>query len=201
MPARSSPNKQRLRLSIAQEAARILAEEGTRDYHAAKLKAAERLGIIERGYLPKNAEIESALITHQRLFKTDVQPHELLLIRQTSLQLMDLFACYAPRIVGPVLRGTADRHSVIELHLFSDVPEEVAIFLMEQRIPYQTSERRWQIGGQICSYPAFRFHSGDYATELTVFPIDGCRQAPRCPVEQRPMQRASRDKLAALLDT
>lgn len=200
MTPHSSSNNQRLRLSIAQEAARILAEEGTRDYQAAKLKAAERLGITERGYLPRNSEIESALIAYQRLFKTAVQPNELLQIRQTSLKLMDLLAAYRPHIVGPVLRGTANRHSVIELHLFSDVPEEIAFFLLDQHIPYQTAERRWQVGGQTCCYPAFRFQSGDYATELTIFPIDGGRQAPRCPVEQRPMQRADRDKLAALLD-
>lgn len=200
MPSRSSPPDQRLRLRIAQEAARILAEGGNRDYHAAKLKAAQRLGVGERGNLPKNAEIEAALIEHQRLFKMDAQPEELRAIRQTSLELMDLLAPYTPHVVGPVLRGTADRHSTIELHLFTDVPEEIAFFLMERRIPYQPAERRWQLGDQLCAYPVFRFHSGAFATELTVFPIDGQRQAPPCPVERRPMRRANRHKLAQLLD-
>lgn len=199
MTPRPTSHDQRIRLRIAQEAARILAEGGMRDFHAAKLKAADRLGIQERGNLPRNTEIEAALIEHQRLFKTDAQPQELRRIRQTALQLMELLAPFAPHIVGSVLRGTADRHSTIELHLFSDVPEEIAIFLMDKQIPYQSGERRWQLGDQVCTYPAFRFQSDGFATELTIFPIDGQRQAPPCPVERRPMRRANRHKLAAMM--
>ena len=42
---------------LAQEAARIIVDQGLRDYRAAKLKAAERLGMNTRGSLPRNAEI------------------------------------------------------------------------------------------------------------------------------------------------
>lgn len=200
MSPRTPPGDQRLRLRVAQEAARILADEGTRDFHAAKQKAAQRLGISDRGHLPKNSEIEEALIEHQRLFNHEGQRQQLQAIRQTSLGLMDLLEPYSPHVVGAVLRGTADRHSTIELHLFADAPEEVAIYLMERRIPYQAGERRWQLGDQTLAYPAFRFESDGFATELTVFPIDGQRQAPPCSVERRPMRRANRQRLAQLLE-
>ena len=58
----------RNRLRIAQEAARLMSEHGIRDFHHAKRKAAERLGIADTQSLPRNAEIEQALREHQRLF-------------------------------------------------------------------------------------------------------------------------------------
>src|SRR5215470_13191592 len=58
-----------LRRALAQEAARLMAEHGIRDFLVAKRKAAERLGVTDGGaLLPKNSEIEEALAAHQRLF-------------------------------------------------------------------------------------------------------------------------------------
>src|SRR5690606_6689468 len=53
---------------LAHEAARLMAEGGMRDYHQAKLKAAQRLGILDDASLPRNREIEAALREYQRLF-------------------------------------------------------------------------------------------------------------------------------------
>ena len=51
-----------LRRALAQEAARIMAEHGIRDFLVAKRKAAERFGVTDGGaVLPKNSEIEEAL--------------------------------------------------------------------------------------------------------------------------------------------
>ena len=60
------------RRRIAVEAARLIADQGMRDYHAAKLKAASRLGFSPDVDLPRNAEIESALREHQRLTGRDI---------------------------------------------------------------------------------------------------------------------------------
>ncbi|MDQ3161082.1 MAG: hypothetical protein M3Q51_08715, partial [Pseudomonadota bacterium] len=56
------------RQQLALEAARLMAESGIRDYHLAKLKAAQRLGIHDDASLPRNREIEQALREYQRLF-------------------------------------------------------------------------------------------------------------------------------------
>ena len=62
-------HQDRHRILLAQEAARIMADEGVRDFRLAKRKAAERLGLPVNGTLmPRNTEIEQALIDHQRLF-------------------------------------------------------------------------------------------------------------------------------------
>src|SRR5690606_40456469 len=57
----------RARHVLAQEAARIIVEQGIQDYRAAKIKAAERLGMSARGVLPGNSEIERAVGEHLQL--------------------------------------------------------------------------------------------------------------------------------------
>ena len=70
MTKRSNPRAEHLRRALAQEAARIMAEQGIDDYRLAKRKAAERLGATDIAVLPKNTEIEEALADHQRLFES-----------------------------------------------------------------------------------------------------------------------------------
>ena len=65
--AKKTPNDDdRARQLLAQEAARIIVDQGLRDYRVAKIKAAERLGMNSRGALPGNAEIEQAISEHLR---------------------------------------------------------------------------------------------------------------------------------------
>jgi hypothetical protein len=52
----------RTRQRLAEEAARIILEEGVRDYGLAKRKAADHLGMTGRPELPTNTEVETALL-------------------------------------------------------------------------------------------------------------------------------------------
>ena len=96
------------RQRLAHEAARLMAEGGIRDYHQAKLKAAERLGIHDDASLPRNREIEDALREYQRLFIGGAQWQAVQVRRDASLRAMEFFAPFSPSLVGPVLEGTAD---------------------------------------------------------------------------------------------
>src|SRR5450755_4279257 len=71
MPKRLSVRGAHLRHALAQEAARVMAEHGIRDFLVAKRKAAERFGVTDGAVLPKNTEIEMALVEYQRLFGAD----------------------------------------------------------------------------------------------------------------------------------
>ena len=122
---------QRNRVLIAQEAARLMSEHGIRDFHRAKLKAAERLGILDTQALPRNHEIEQALREHQRLFQAESQPRLLQQRREAAVEAMRFLQAFEPRLVGAVLEGTADTHSAICLHVFSDDPEAVGLYLHE----------------------------------------------------------------------
>lgn len=190
----------RARCVLAQEAARIIVEQGVEDYRLAKKKAAERLGMTERGSLPGNREIEEAVANHLLLFRQDSHASLLDTLRRAALSAMELLSPFTPRLVGPVLAGTAGEHSVVNLHVFADSAEQVANALHEVGIRYRPFERRYKSRrGQSESYAAFSFVHADSDFEATVFPFDGIRQAPMSPVDGRPMRRADRAKVEAML--
>lgn len=201
MTRRASPRTDDSRRLLTEEAARIMAEEGVRDFLFAKRKAAERLGFDPRSlHMPTNLEVEQAVMERQRLFQSDSQPHLLRKLRRTARDAMQLLAPFNARLVGPVLAGTAAAYDVIYLHVFSDLPEQIAIFLMEKNIPYEVSARKLKSGnGTLHEYPVYRFVAGEVPIELTVFGVDGIREAPASPVDGKPMRRASLRDLDLLL--
>ncbi len=197
----NGPNgKDRGRVLIAQEAARILAEEGVRDYLLAKRKAAQRLGFPANVKLPRNLEVEDALRAHQRLFHGEDQSRDLIRLRRSALEAMMFLARFQPRLVGSVLVGTAGSTSDVNLHLFADTPEEVALFLMDNGIPFESGERRLRLSAERTHFfPVYSLAAGGTAVELTVFPLDGLRQPPLSPVHGRPMERANTRQVQGML--
>lgn len=200
MSKRQNPRAEHLRRALAQEAARIMAEQGIEDYGFAKRKAAERLGATDIAVLPKNAEIEAALAAHQRLFQSDTHTSELTTLRRTALQAMRLLGGFEPRLVGPVLSGTASAHSEVSLHLFAEGAEPVAMHLMDKGIPHRIGERRLRYEpNRLIAYPVVQFVAGNQPIDAVVFPVDGIRQSPSSPVDGRPMRRANAAEVEALL--
>lgn len=194
-------NRNDLRVVIAQEAARAIAEDGVRDYQLAKRKAAARLGVRDlHGNLPSNAEIEAALEERQRLFGGSAHGAGLDRLRRAAIEAMRLFADFEPRLVGPVLTGTATAHDAVQLHLFCDTPERVSMMLLERSIPHEEVERRAKrSSGEFDPVPGFRFLAGTVAVEAVVFDYDGLREAPASLIDGRPMRRASLREVEALL--
>jgi hypothetical protein len=114
---------------------------------------------------------------------------------------MRLLEDFQPRLVGSVLTGTATDYSDINLHLFADRSESVAIRLIEIGVPHQFYERRVKMDAErSINYPALRFEANGRTVDATVFPIDGIRQAPYSPVDRRPMKRADAREVSDLID-
>lgn len=200
MSKRSNPRAEMLRQALAQEAARLMAEQGIDDFLLAKRKAAERLGATDISVLPRNTEIEAALADHHRLFEGEAHASALTHLRRTALETMGLFEEFQPRLVGPVLSGTASAHSEISLHLFAETAESVSLRLFDRHIPHQAAERRLRYEpGRLVTYPAFRFVAGNQPIDVVVFPVDGIRQSPSSPVDGKPMRRADAVELRSLL--
>ena len=200
MPRRNSPRSENLRRAVAQEAARVMAEHGIQDFRAAKRKAAERFGITEEGALPSNAEIEASLAAYQRLFGADTHGVTLQAQRRAALRAMRTLAAFSPRLVGPVLTGTATAHSDVQLHLFVDNPEAVAFSLMDRGVGHEVGEHRLRLDAErFQNFPLVRFELDEHTIQATVFPVDGIRQTPVSPVDGRPMRRADVPELEALL--
>jgi hypothetical protein len=173
------------------EAARHMSESGISDYHLAKRKACQQLGVAENNRnLPSNKEIKDALFEYQSLFKSK-QPQQLRHLRETALQAMRFFKQFNPRLAGDVLDGSAGEHSRIELHLFVDYTEQISLFLMQEQIPYTEKQKRITYNGDNYEFiPVYGFLADDIAIELLVFPAEGIRRAPNSTLDGKPMARA-----------
>jgi len=189
---------------LAQEAARIIVDQGIRDYRAAKIKAAERLGLHTRGALPRNSEIETAISEHLQLYGRESHADFLSTMREAALAVMRLLEQFTPRLVGPVLIGTADENSALNLHVFTDSPESVAMLLTDLDYRYSSYERRLKTsrgrGAMPKTFAGFQFEYAGELVEATVFPVDGIRQAPISPIDGKPMKRADVRAISKLLE-
>ncbi len=201
MARRTEIANERARQILAQEAARIIVEQGIEDYRSAKIKAAERLGMTAHGALPGNPEIEHAVSEHLKLFGRESHSNLLHTLRKAALAAMELLATFTPRLVGPVLHGTAAVNSAVNLHVFADSAELVAMSLQDSRISYRPYERRLKSRRDHAEvFAGFRFTQDDSRIEATVFPVDGMRQAPISPVDGKPMRRVDKNAVIKLLD-
>ncbi len=190
-----------LREQLAQEAARLIVDHGMYDYGQAKRKAALRFGIREAGALPSNSEIESSVIERQRIFAPEIHEHRLAAMRGLAADIMEYLGDFQPRLVGPVLAGTVTGNSPLELHVFTDSPEAVLAVLEARGTGSRDCQRRYRFNGQAMSLvPGFSFTSEGERVYVIVFPEKGVRQAPLSPVDRRPMQRAARRRVLALLE-
>jgi hypothetical protein len=176
-----------------------MSESGIADYHQAKLKAAERLGIHDDASLPRNTEIEAALRQYQRLFGRD-NAGELQRRREAALEALRFFRVFEPRLVGPVLEGTADARSPVMLHLHADDADAIHRFFVEHDIPAQPRSRRLRLDRhRDIDAPVWTFSADDLPFDVTVLPHDVIRQAPLSPVDEKPMRRASASQLRQVL--
>jgi hypothetical protein len=193
---RSNQTQQR----IAYEAARIMVDQGLQDPMLASRKAAARLGVADTRKLPAPPLVEQALEEYRRLFGGPGHHRQLHQMRETAVEAMRALERFQPRLTGPVLQGSADSRSPIQLHLFADTPEEVIFALLEMGIPWEQREHthRYRDGSRK-TYPSFHFRAGDTKIELVVFPPSGLHQAPLAPSEQRLLERARLGQVMALL--
>lgn len=190
-----------VRTEVAQVAARLMAEDDIHDFGEAKARAAADLGVSGRNGLPRNDEIEAELRSYQALFQADEQPRWLAQKRRIALEIMRLLAEFRPRLTGAVLRGTAAAATEISLHLFADPPERVASFLYDRRIPWTLDAGEGRFGrDRLFELPMYRIDPDGQPVRLIVFPEAAPREAPRSPVDGRPMARASAEELAELLE-
>ena len=180
------------RAQVADEAARIIQEEGTKDFRSAKAKAVDRLGLSSRIPLPSNTEVELALAERNRIFRSDSHYLHLLMLRQCALNLMRQLETFRPYLVGSVLMGTATEHASIDLHLFSEPHEAVDSFLNSEGRNYKSMQYRQSFRkGAPEYYPGYKIVIDDFEYCVTVFPEVKRKQAPLSPINGKPMERAN----------
>lgn len=188
------------RLEVAAEAARILATEGQHNYHAAKKKAAERIGVSTRLALPSNIEVKEALQSYQALYGGSLHEQTIERLRSVAARSMQILDQFHPRLVGSVLDGTASAHSRIGLHVFADSVELLILFLLDKGIPFAQEQRqiRW-FNGEHRVVPIVVVELEDVEIEMTVFEPLHLRQSPPSPIDGRPQHRANLTEVEELL--
>ena len=198
--ARRKERKDQVRQQIAQHAARLMTESGVPDYQLAKQKAAAALGVSEGQDWPSNQELEEALETYQRLFESVEHPKRLQRLRRIALSAMNFLHLFQPRLVGPVLQGSATRHAVVELHLFCDNPDQIGFFLTDHGIPFEYKERSIRANAQEHKQvPLYCFEADEVGIELVVFNLEEWRLPPLSSTSGKPMERATTAELERLL--
>lgn len=188
------------RRNLCEEAARIMVEHGITDYRFAKQKAVARLGLSpRRTELPSNRELAEAMRVRLRLFDHDGASERYRTRLDRAVEIMQRLNDFRPRLVGSLLNGIATEHGAVELHLFSDVPESVMACLQDLRLAHRSFDKRVRFPrDQHEHVPGFSFEWRNSAFDVLVFQSHRIRQAPLCPVEGRPMQRAPMKRVRQL---
>lgn len=184
---------------LVQEAARILCEEAVIDYRAAKLKAAQRLGLGGNAPLPDNARIQAAVIEYQRIFGGREYAERLRALRATAVQAMRLLAAFQPRLSGAAVNGAVTEAHRVQLHVFPDKAEALDLFFEDRGIPYRQDDRSYRYpDGSTEEVPLLRFEAGDIGVDVAMFGEDDLRRTPLSPTDGLPMKRLDLAQAEAL---
>lgn len=201
-----------LRQLVAQEAARMMAEDGISDYGYAKKKAGKKLGVVDANCLPSNAEIEEEIRLFHDIYNSDDQPEALRVLRQDALATMQIFARFNPHLTGSVLDGTAGQYAETNIYLFADSAKEVEIFLLNQQIPYDSNDKSYRVrdrksgekksngkNSERMKVPMFTLEGPNGFIKLSVFEFDDIRFSTKSAVSGGNAERLDTEGLKALL--
>jgi hypothetical protein len=205
----SRENLDHLRQLIAQKAAQMMAEDGINDFAYAKKKASKQLGVNEASAMPTNAEIQEEIRLYHEIYNADEQPLELAKLRQAALITMQIFAKFNPHLTGSVLDGSAGKFAQTNIHLFADSAKDVEMFLLNQQIPFESSEKSYRVSDKPSkdkkekvrkTVPVFTLETELGLQKLSVFDVDDMRVATKKPSDGSNAERADISDLQALLN-
>jgi hypothetical protein len=166
---RDHTNGRQLRLRIAHLAARLIAEDGIDDFSLAKRKAARQVGAAETRNLPSNDEIEAELHAYLQLYQADEQALRIAHLRACALDMMRALQRFNPQLSGSVLEGSAGRYSMIDLHLFTDNPKDVEMFILDRGFDYAQKHRNVYRGNEPSTVVAFVVRTDKADFNISVF--------------------------------
>jgi hypothetical protein len=193
----------RIRNLIACEAARLMYEDGVREYRDAKRKAAKRFGSEKAlslgSHLPTNAEIHEEFARLLSAREDDLLPERLLRLRLAALAYLEFFAEFSPCLVGSVLSGAVTSQSDIDIHLFAASVEEVENLLELHGINFETEMVSIRKGGKITDYTHIYLDEAGIVVECSVYPVEEKHTRTISSITGKPMERASLKQLKKIM--
>jgi hypothetical protein len=193
MPREAGRNDRRSR--IAHGAARLMAEDGIEDYALAKRKAARQVGDPDTRELPTNEEIDEALKAYRQIYHQEDHRERIRTLRETAVRAMRELEQFNPYLTGSVLTGNAGKYADVNLHLYTDSPKAVELYLIDRDIGYRTAQARLYCGGEPVTAPVYVLTDEDIEIGLTVLTPRELRGSLRTSPDGKTIERA---KLAAV---
>lgn len=176
------PGRDLMREQLAHQAARLMAENGITDHAFAKRKAAKQLGAPDTQHLPSNQEVDRALRSFRSLFQNEHHPVILSQLRKQALDIMQLLEPFHPYLTGSVLDGSAGEQSDINLIAYSDDAKAVMMFLLKNKMQFESGEWRTQLMGRIQTLPSFTLQSeAEVPVHIAVLPENARHSGSRKP--------------------
>ncbi|MEZ6137189.1 MAG: HD domain-containing protein [Pirellulaceae bacterium] len=190
----------KLRRQICHEAARAMYFRHESEYYRAKQKAARRIckGWVKPSDLPSNAEIRDEIQAFARLHEGDSRHDSLMQMRLVALRVMRLLERFKPKLIGSTLTGHVRRGSDIDLHVFSESVEAIAMTLDEQLLFYDVKRKLVRKHGEERIYT--HIHLKDtFPIELTVYEPSLVNHVFKSSITGAAIERASIAQLEQLL--
>ena len=189
-----------LRRDVAHAAARLVVEGNAGSFAAAKRKAAAQMHLDNYRNMPDNSEVQSALIEYQRVFEGDRHSRRIDAMRREALAAMEIMTPFTPRLVGPVLYGSACNHSPVTLHLYTDEFESVTRFLHERKIDYRLTHVTLKTSSRLSEeFPTYVVTHNDLEFELVILPAAFLVHPPLSSLDGRPYKGANTNTLKNLI--
>ena len=193
----------KIRGLIASEAARLMYEEGVKEYRDAKRKAAKRFGpekaLSLGSHLPTNAQIHEELVRLIAFKEQYLLPERILRLRVTALAYLEIFNDFSPYLVGSVLSGAVTSRSDIDIHLFADSVEQVEDLLERRGMPFETETVPIRKGGIITDYTHVYLEDEGTVIECSVYPVAERRNRTVSSITGKSMERAGRAQLKKII--
>lgn len=197
-----------LRARIAAEAARLMYEEGVKQYFTAKRLAANRvLGKVagkRMRYrpqdLPSNGEIRDALLLLADLAEGEKRSRKLFAMRVVALEAMESIAPFEPRLIGSVSTGHVRRGSDIDIQVFTDDEEALERHLSLTGRIFERERVSILKFGKVREYLHLHLLDMAFPVELTVYERRELRFRPKSSTDGKPIVRVPIPALRALLE-
>lgn len=197
-----------LRARIAAEAARLMYEEGVKQYFTAKRMAANRLLGKVAGKrmryrpqdLPSNGEIRDALLLLADLAEGEKRSRKLFAMRVVALEVMESILDFEPRLIGSVSTGHVRRGSDVDIQVFTDGEEALERHLLSADRIFERERVSILKFGQVREYLHLHLLDTAFPVELTVYERRELRFRPRSSTDGKPIVRVSARALRALLE-
>jgi hypothetical protein len=185
-----------IRAVLALEAARLMLEEGVKQYFIAKRIAAKRKLGRQGGRrlrfrpsdLPSNGEIRQAILELSAQSEGHRRTRRLFAMRVIAIEAMRALDGFEPRLIGSVSTGHVRNGSDIDLSIFTRDEGGLEARLREKRWTFERELVSIQKLGKISDY--VHYHVADvFSIELTVYAPNDLRLRPRSSTDGKPIVR------------